>query len=279
MNAQLVARSTLDQQRFFQQHSRSIPVVEATYWSFMLGGRVTLPLMLSYADLLAMPAFDFEALIACAGNSPGGPAVGQARWRGVSMTALLAEINPLPNSRYAHLYAVDGYSTSLSFEQLNSAVLVYAMNDAPLPPEHGGPLRLIVPGLYGYKMPKWIQRILLADAPLAGFWEGRGWPQSGTVGPTAAFAQSVDQIAVGEPVNLAGYAFAGRVPVAQIELSVEDGPWMSVPVEPNAPQVAAYWSIDWTPPTAGAYVLRVRARDAQGQRQTSPLHTITLYAR
>ncbi len=245
----------------------------------MLGGRVEVPLLLSHADLLAMPALDYETLIACAGNPPGGPAVGQARWRGVPMTALLAEISPLSNSGYAHLYAADGYSTSLTRDQLAQAVLVYAMNEAPLPPEHGGPLRLIVPGLYGYKMPKWIQRVLLAEAPLAGFWEGRGWPQSGTVGPTAAFTHPLDQATLSEPVTLQGYAFAGTVAVAQVEISVEDGPWMPAPVEQDAPQGAARWSIDWTPPSAGAYSLRVRARDAQNQLQTMPLHTITLYAR
>jgi len=85
-----------------------------------------------------------------------------------------------PAARYARFITADGYSTSLELEWLDEAVLAYAMNGVPLPAEHGFPLRLVMPNLYGYKMPKWITQIEFTDKLHLGFWEARGWAQEGS---------------------------------------------------------------------------------------------------
>jgi DMSO/TMAO reductase YedYZ molybdopterin-dependent catalytic subunit len=219
---------------------------------------------------------EFDALIACAGSSPGGAGLGQARWRGVPLESILAEIALLPGADYAHLHAADGYNTCLRLDQLRRATLVYAMDGEPLAVEHGYPVRLVLPGHYGYKMPKWIQRIVLADVPLTGFWERRGWSQNGAIQPVAAFSTPQDQAEISGQVALQGYAY-GSQPMAAVELSDDGGPWMPATMAQDSPATAAQWALDWRPAQPGSYRLSVRARDLGGGTQAEPLHSIVLH--
>lgn len=250
----------------FRQHYQAAPVINADYWSFMLGGMVEVPLPLSYRDLTSLPATEVECALACIGNTPGGPLMGQARWEGVPLQTLLNEVHVLPEARYAHLHAADGYATSIDLAHLNRALLAYRLNGDPLPQEHGFPVRLVVPGLYGYKMPKWIQRVELAEAPLAGLWEKRGWSALGRVRVTSAIQSH--QIAADKSVLLRGMAFAGENPLRAVEISIDGGPWMPVTFSQRTPFVWAEWSARWEPPGAGHYHIRVRATDSSGQTQT-----------
>ena len=119
------------------------------------------PLILSYADLLALPTQTLRCAITCAAPNSDQPLIGEAVWRGVPLQTLLDELDNPPNAHYAHIAAADGYTTVLPLDALAQTLLVTAMDDAPLPLEHGYPARLIAPGLHGYKMPKWIERIEL----------------------------------------------------------------------------------------------------------------------
>ena len=248
------------------------------------------PLCLSYYDVLALPATTLDGVIACAGNSPGGHCIGQATWQGIAMKTLLSEVAVAPQAHYAHLFAADGYTTCITMAQLRDSILVYGMNDNLLPLEHGYPTRLIVPGVYGYKMPKWLQRITLAETPMAGLWEQRGWSGSGEARIMSQITSPHHETRVQDTTTLHGIAYAGTQAVKAVELSMNGGPWMPVQVIQTAPNTLAQWSIEWTPSAPGQHRITVRAIDTHGTVQANPpssslspngassLHAITLYA-
>lgn len=241
----------------------------AQYWSFILGGLVTVPLPLSYADLLALPAVEMECAILHAGRSLNGPFLHQARWRGVPVAAVLDEVTLQPGACHAHLHAANGYATSVELSALQTALLAYQMNGEALPEEHGYPLRLIIPGLYGYKMPRQIQRILAAAEPLPGTWEQRGWPASGQIQVTATIDSPRHRDTIANTVTLHGRALAGKRAITQVEISVDDSQWMPVPFTQTSPYTFAQWSTEWQPAAPGDHTIRVRATDSAGLVQAA----------
>jgi DMSO/TMAO reductase YedYZ molybdopterin-dependent catalytic subunit len=258
------ARST---RPFFRQNIRAIPTLNANYWSFSVGGLVRHPLVWSYSDVLALPQVEFPCAVACIGNKPGGEWIGDAVWQGTPLTEMLNELTILPEARYARLLAADKYVTSLPLDRLQGALLVYGMNGDVLPPEHGFPMRLMVPGLYGYKMPKWIERIELTDTPAGGIWEERGWSADGTVQTTSAILSPRSKMSVSGTVQFTGIAYAGERAITAIELSIDGGPWMPVQFTPVSGAGWTEWQIEWTPPGPGDYQVRVRATDSDGFTQ------------
>jgi DMSO/TMAO reductase YedYZ molybdopterin-dependent catalytic subunit len=237
----------------------------AQYWSFMLGGLVDVPLPLSYADLLAIPAIEIECAILHAGRSLNGPSMHQACWRGASVAALLNDVTIHSGARYAHLHTANGYVTSIELPALRRAILAYQIDGDALTTEQGYPVRLIVPGLYGYKMPRQIQRILLASEPLPGTWEKRGWSASGQVQVTSTIDNPQNHA---DAITLRGTAFAGERAITKIELSMDDGPWMPVPFAQSSSFTFAQWSIEWTPAMPGDHTITVRAADSSGAIQS-----------
>jgi len=252
----------------FRQQIRQMPPINADYWSFRLSGLVDLPIFLSYNDLLSMPAVEMPCTIACMGSPSDGSLIGSAIWRGVAFQTLLDEIKIQPSVRHVNFFAADGYATSISFNHLPRALLVYEMNGKPLLHEHGFPARVVVPGLYGYKMPKWIQRVELAAAPVTGFWEQRGWSTSGEVQTTSAIRSPRHLETIRGTIQFSGIAFAGNRAITSVELSIDDGPWMPVPFQQESVRDWAQWSINWTPYSAADYRVQVRATDSAGFTQT-----------
>lgn len=257
---------------FFQQQWRKPPVQrDPQHWGLLLDGLVDAPLALSYDDLQQFPQRTITSTIACTGDL-----IGTAQWQGVPAAALLADVQPQSAASYVGFYAADGYCTSVALPQMTHALLAYGMNDNPLPHSHGGPVRLIVPGLQGYKMPKWVQRIELRSTPLNGPWEQRGWSQSGDAPTQARFTTPRHKARVTRQIQLTGFAFAGARQITAIEISANNSPWMPVSFRPAAPNISTHWRIDWTAPHTGEHRLTVRACDDE-QINGQP-HTITLYA-
>ena len=104
-----------------------------------------------------------------------------AKWTGVKIADLFNETGTLENATTVIFYSADGYSTSLDLDYLlkNNIILAYRLNDVTLPPERGFPLQLVAEGKYGYKWAKWIVRIELSDSPYRGYWEQRGYNNTG----------------------------------------------------------------------------------------------------
>ncbi len=243
------------------------PRIDSAYWSITVGGLVRYPLTLSYNDVLAMPAIDLPCTMVCASNPPGGERIAHVRWRGVPLRSILKELDLHPNATHARLQAAGGHVTGLSLPQLTNGVLAYAMNNEILPVAQGFPARLIVPGLYDHKQPRWIERVDLTDQPAVGSWERRGWSADGSVQTTAGILSPRHRERVGGVVTFDGYAFAGDQAITTIEVSVDDGAWMPVPFTQPTTIGWARWRIDWKAAMPGDYRVRVRATDDGGFTQ------------
>ncbi|NDJ59736.1 MAG: molybdopterin-dependent oxidoreductase [Chloroflexi bacterium] len=268
----------------FQPQVPQIHQIRPSQWAFSIGGRVAHPLILSFWDLLALPAVEQRSAIAAWAGSAGdqAPLIEEANWRGVTFETLLAAVDSAPDVRYATIHASGRYSTILTLDQLRRALLAYDKDDAMLAANDGFPARLVAPGLAAYKQPKWVERVELTAEPTGGFWEQRGEAVASPGAFDEALAPTIAQIdhmqeraSAGRPVTIAGRAFAGERAVAHVEISIDDGPWAALRVEQPLRTATARWSVAWTPPGPGAYALRARAIDAAGD--VSPAHTVIVH--
>lgn len=146
-------------------------------WQLAVDGAVRHPLRWDWATFRAQPSFEDVSDIHCVTAWSRF----DNRWAGVSAQHLLALAQPLPAARHVVLHATDGYTTNLRIEHFAApdVVLAHSWDGRPLTPEHGGPVRLVVPRFYFWKSAKWLERIefLIDDAP--GFWEVRGYHNEG----------------------------------------------------------------------------------------------------
>jgi DMSO/TMAO reductase YedYZ molybdopterin-dependent catalytic subunit len=259
------------------------PTINPSRWSLKIHGLVQRPLSLSYADIMQMPSIRRVLTLECIGNPPNGHAIGNAEWTGVELKPLLARTGIKPNVVYAAMRAADGYYTGVPIDELmrNENWLVHRMNGAPLPPEHGFPLRIFIPGKYGMKQPKWLTEIELVDRPFTGYWEARGWSNEAWRKVNSGFFYphrpggildllSLDtSVKVTAPVDLAGWALAGPPGIRRVDVSTDAGAtWHGARlVENSSPYVWSVWRYHFEPKTPGEYVVRVRATDGNGIAQ------------
>ncbi len=150
--------------------------------------------------------------------------------------------------------------------------LIWELDGAALPLEHGGPIRLIVPNRYGMKNPKWLMDIDLVDEPHVGYWEFYNWSNEATYQPTSFILSPLDgQLVSGGPVRLLGVGYAGADPVVRIELSTDGGAtWQDAELDyaPGA-NVWVTWHLDWVPERTGEYTVKVRTTTASGATSTA----------
>jgi len=239
------------------QHQRlkGLPPIHSEYWTFTVVSQQEAPLILSYQDTLALPAVDVICALVCSNKDV--PRKVHSHWRGISIQTLLDRFNI--RAAFTRFIAADGYITGLPLSMLDRAILAYQMNGEPLAHDDGFPARLVVPGFYGYKMPKWITRLELTDTPPTGFWEAQGWSASGRIETTAVITSPQHLQTVNGVVTIHGLVYAGEQSLIHIEVSIDDGPWMPVPFTPAPRFQTTEWAIDWSPPAPGAYFLKARA--------------------
>jgi DMSO/TMAO reductase YedYZ molybdopterin-dependent catalytic subunit len=252
---------------FYRQQLRYVPRITPVFWALRLYGMVEKPLTIIHEQLQTFEKTSLPCTVACISSGAKSSMVGHALWTGVPMASLLEQVSPKSEATYAQLYGTDGYTTYVETEKLANAVLAYEMNGEPLPQEHGYPARLIIPGLYGYKMPKWIQRIEFTNSPKPGFWEERGWSASGEMQTSSTIFSPYHLQSVSDIVSLNGAAYAGARTITTVEISVNDSPWMPTAIAESEPYSWIPWQIDWTPPAPGDYLIKVRASDNSGFTQ------------
>lgn len=250
----------------YTQHFRRQPHLSPHLWSFSITGTVRHPLIWNWDDIQAYPPVERAAALICAHqpSAPPDPALMfDAVWRGVRLAALLDEIEIDPAVTGATLYAADGYSSNLTLEQLRAAYLIYAIDGLPLPQEHGYPARIIVPELYGYKSPKWIERAHLAADPAPGVWESRGWTAA-NLRPTLAFDDPrVDKdYPLGQPLTLSGKALTEQ-PIRAHLHHPNSRHSLPVTAQPSATGTLHEWQVTWTPEIPGDFLIYVSTGDTQ----------------
>lgn len=271
----------------------TVPRVDLDSWRLAITGQVDRPVTLSFADLLDRPLVERVVTLNCVSNEVGGPYIGTARWLGVPLAPLLREAGVQAGADQLLARSVDGMTIGTPVAALldgREPLLCVGMNGEPLPPEHGFPVRVLTPGLFGYVGScKWVQELELTrfDAVDA-YWVARGWAPQGTI----KTASRVDvpapfaQLPAGR-VAVAGVAWAQGRGVAAVEVRVDDGPWQPATLLP-VPSVNTWvqWRFAWDAPP-GPHTLSVRATDGAGavqpESRATPFpdgatgwHTITL---
>ncbi len=251
------------------------PQVDPATWQLRIFGMVRNPITITWDQLLARPMIQRYVTLACVSNDVGGDLISNALWLGTPIKALLDEAQPLPGADQVVQRSVDGWTCGTPTAALvdgRDALLAVGMNGQPLPVEHGFPVRMVVPGLYGYVSAcKWITEIELSTfADFDAYWVPRGWSQQAPIKTESRIDTPRDGAKRDAgTVVVAGIAWAQHRGVAKVEVQVDSGPWQEATL---AAMVTAdtwrQWSYRWAA-TPGTHVVRVRATDAQGATQTS----------
>jgi DMSO/TMAO reductase YedYZ molybdopterin-dependent catalytic subunit len=245
-----------------------------TGWTLTIDGRVRRPLRLTIDDLLARPMVERYITLACVSNPVGGPYVGNARWLGVSVADLLDEVEPDPDADQVVGWAADGFTAGTPTSVLRDgrdALLAVAMNGEPLPFDHGFPVRVVVPGLYGYvSATKWVNRLELTRfTDFDAYWIPRGWARLAPVKTASRIdrPRAREVVAAGEFV-VAGVAWAQHRGISAVQVRIDGGPWHEATIGSVASvDTWRLWSWRW-PATPGTHDLEVRAADNAGVFQT-----------
>ena|GEM_PF-190488 len=253
----------------------SDPSLDATSWSLTVNGEgVEHPFTLSYQDLLNMPSVEQITTLECISNVIGGDLMSSARWQGVRLKDLLARAGVKAGSTKVAFHAADDYTDSIHLSKALDpmTLLVYTINGQPLPPEHGFPARMIVPGIYGMKHCKWITRIEIVNYNLLGYWQQEGWNDDGVINLGARIDVPFDSATL--PANrqtfIAGVAFAGAKGVSAVDVSTDNGAtWQRAALkQPLGAVTWTLWELPWTPPASNkTYAIVVRMIDLQGYYQ------------
>ncbi|SFR83109.1 DMSO/TMAO reductase YedYZ, molybdopterin-dependent catalytic subunit [Agromyces sp. CF514] len=253
----------------------AVPAVEPADWSLRIHGDVEHEVVLTWDELLALPLEESVTTLACVSNEVGGGLIGNAVWLGYPIRELLARAVPGADADMVLSRSIDGFTASTPLEVLQddrNAILAVGMNGEPLPSEHGFPVRMVVPGLYGYvSATKWVTELEVTrfDAASA-YWTDRGWSERGPIKLQSRIdvPRSGQGLSAG-PVVVAGVAWHQHVGVAAVDVQVDDGPWQAATLAtPISADTWVQWRFEWQA-TSGSHTLRVRATGADGEVQTS----------
>lgn len=251
----------------------TVPRVDVERWELRLHGLLGRPLRLGFDDLLRRGLIERDITLNCVSNEVGGAYIGTTRWLGVPLAPLLKEANPRAGADQVVARSVDGMTIGTPLETLldgRDALLAVAMDGAPLPPEHGFPVRMLTPGLYGYAgSAKWLVELELTTFDAYDvYWVRRGWARRAPVKTAsridvpAAFAR----VSPGD-VTVAGVAWAQRRGISGVEVQVDGGLWERAELLPTpSPDTWVQWRHRWRA-TLGGHTLRVRAVDGRGDTQ------------
>ncbi|MGW7307497.1 molybdopterin-dependent oxidoreductase [Streptomyces sp. NPDC054835] len=258
----------------------TVPRVDAATWRLRIHGKgVTRPRTYTLDQLLARPLIERDITLTCVSNEVGGPYVGNARWLGVPLAGLLREAGVRPPSHGGaadQLVArsVDGMTLGSPVEDVmdgRDAMLAVGMNGEPLPFAHGFPVRMVVPGLYGYVSAcKWIESIELTTFDAYDpYWVKRAWARRAPIKTQARIdtPRPFARPAAGT-VTIAGVAWAQRRGIARVEIRIDDGPWQDADLAAqDSNDTWRQWSYRWNA-APGAHTITVRATDGSGRIQT-----------
>jgi DMSO/TMAO reductase YedYZ molybdopterin-dependent catalytic subunit len=286
-----------------------IPDTDDGAWRVQVGGAVAKPITLSMNDIRSRPAVTMPVTLECAGNgrarlSPrplGQPwlheAIGTAEWTGTPLRPILQEAGLRPGAVDVVFTGADvgiqgdvrqEYQRSLSVADAtrDEVLLAYGMNGRPLEPQHGAPVRVLVPGWYGMQSVKWLTRIEVVTQPFEGYQQAvayrfqhdedeqgppvtRMLPRALMIPPGITDYPARRRFLEPGSITIKGRAWSGRAPITGVEVAI-DGEWSAAKLEEPVGEFAwRGWSFPWNA-TPGTHELMCRATDASGE--TQPLH-------
>jgi DMSO/TMAO reductase YedYZ molybdopterin-dependent catalytic subunit len=251
-----------------------VPQLDTADWSLKVRGMVDQEVTIDWATLLTKPMQEALVTLMCVSNEVGGNLTGNALWTGWPVRELLRMAGPKPGADMVLSTSSDGWTAGTPLSALTddrNALIAVAMNGEPLPVEHGFPVRLVVPGLYGYVSgTKWLTEMKVTSfAEDEGYWTPRGWSARGPVKTESRIdvPRSGDRVSAGK-VAVAGIAWAQHRGIKAVQVRVDDGEWQSARLA-QEPTIDSWrqWVLEWQA-VKGNHTITVRATDAEGAVQT-----------
>jgi DMSO/TMAO reductase YedYZ molybdopterin-dependent catalytic subunit len=256
------------------------PRIDANTWKLSVKGAVDNPVEFSYKDLLGMPTREADITLSCVSNTVGGGLVSNGRWTGVLLSDVLAEAgvsrDKISNaSKQLVGRSVDGFTTGFRTDIAldgRNALVAFGLNGSELPTKHGYPVRLVIPGLYGYvSATKWLTELELTNWNFDAYWIQRTWSKEGPVKTQSRIdtVKAGDNLPTGKnPIG--GIAWAPHRGIEKVEVSTNGGEtWNTARLAKQlAEDTWRQYIYDWDA-TPGDYTLQVRATDGNGETQTS----------
>ena len=252
-----------------------LPAIDPSEWRLRIHGMVDREVTLSYQDLLDRQLTEAWVTLCCVSNPVGGELIGNAFWSGVRVADLLAEAGVSPDADAVRQTSEDGWNCGTPIEALTddrNAMLAIAMNGEPLPVDHGFPVRMVVPGLYGFvSATKWVVDLEVTRFDeFTAYWTERGWSAQGPVKTESKIEVpgNGSEVKAG-PMRVGGYAWAQHTGIGGVEVRVDGNAW--VPAELGGVPGNDTW-VQWAATVdvaAGDHSLAVRATDKSGYTQTA----------
>ena len=253
----------------------TVPSVDPETWRLVIDGMVDERVELSYDDLLGMGLDEYSITLTCVSNVVGGDLIGNAKWLGVPVREVLRMAGVRAGADMVLSRSIDGFTASTPLGSLTDdgidAILAVAMNGEPLPLEHGFPVRMVVPGLYGYvSATKWLTELKLTTfAADEAYWTPRGYSAEAPI----KFSSRLDTPRTLTPVTagrtpVAGVAWDQTVGIERVEVKIDDAQWQPATLSsPVNNDTWVQWFVDWDA-TPGSHYITVRAVNKNGDLQT-----------
>jgi DMSO/TMAO reductase YedYZ molybdopterin-dependent catalytic subunit len=254
-----------------------VPTLSASDWSLRVHGMVGRELTLRFEDLAGRPLVERTITMTCVSNPIGGNLISTANFVGVPLRDVLLEAGVAPGADQLFSTSSDGWYTGTPMATVlapdRGALLAIGMNGEALPYEHGFPVRMVVPGLYGYVSgTKWLvdlEATTFADPDKQGYWRQRGWSQRGPIKTMARIDSPAPFGTVtADTVTVAGIAWAQHTGIAKVEVRVDGGPWQATRLSDEVTvDTWRMWHLEIALPP-GSHAVEARATDKSGYRQT-----------
>jgi DMSO/TMAO reductase YedYZ molybdopterin-dependent catalytic subunit len=285
---------------FFTFHQKTEEKIDLAQWRLEISGAVAKPRTFSFADLLRFTAKRLPATIECSGNNGHSRLmnglVSNGVWQGPELAPLLRDCGVLPEAREAVFFGSDlererkwpvsdkemevphGRSLFVQDAMEGSAILALQLNGRPLTPEHGYPLRLIVPGFYGMMQIKWLNRIVVLDRRYEGRHMARNYHSVRISPGNLVLETSISRNRLKSVVArvtrektayfLSGAAWGGLSPIERVQVRVDEQPWRDAAIiEKGGPYAWSLWRWPWEGAALGIHVVASRAIDSRGEIQ------------
>lgn len=295
---------------FYVRTHFPVPQIDKDKWRLSVGGEVEKPFEIGYDEIIKLESRTIPATLECAGNNRnflepkvkgvqwGLGAVGTAEWTGVPLSILLDRAKPKASAFEVILEGADSgpledpkaprgnvkFARSVPLAKARTDVLlVYKMNGVELPPQHGFPLRVIVPGWYAAASIKWLQRIVVTDQPFNGYYQTLDyafWKRNGEDAHLVPLSEMQIKAEISKPapgetvpanssVRVHGAAWTNDAEIVKVELSTDGGStWRAATLGSDSkPNAWRLWELDWKTPGAGKATLMARATDSKGRTQ------------
>lgn len=262
---------------FYRVDTRlDVPVVSSEDWSLVVDGDVERRLEIGFEELMTMPMVERDITLTCVSNSVGGQYVGAARWLGVPLLDILDRAGIGSDADQMVATDFDGMTIGTPLDLLRDGrepLLCVGMNGEPLPREHGFPVRVVVPGLYGFiSATKWVTRLTMTSyAETEAYWTARGWDERAPIKPSARIdtPRALAELDAGTVV-VGGVAWAqDDRGVRTVQVQVDGGRWMEASLGPDLGSL--YWrqwylEVELEP---GQHTLAARMVDGEDDVQTA----------